>query len=106
MHTMVRNPLHLLQYIPDNLVYVTEEGNNQISIFDTSGTFLHCIDKIESRDQNLNSPCGTAVDKLNNICVSNFGNNRLVIYNITRVFPELFFHSNLIILCSIITIHT
>ena len=51
MHTMVRNPLHFLQYVPDNLVYVTEEGDNQISVFDTSGTFLHCIDKIESRDQ-------------------------------------------------------
>ena len=60
MHTMVRNPLHLLQYIPDNLIFVIEEGDNQISVFDTSGTFLYCIGKIESRDQNLNSPCGTA----------------------------------------------
>ena len=66
--------------INNNLVYVCEEGNDRVSVFDTKGTFLHCFGKRGSGEGEFNSPIGITTDTFGNLYVSDFGNNRLVVY--------------------------
>ena len=66
--------------INNNLVYVSEEGNDRVSVFDTKGTFLHCFGKRGSTEGEFYSPHGITTDTFGNLYVSDFGNNRLVVY--------------------------
>ena len=66
--------------INDNLVYVSEFGNDRVSVFDTKGTFLHCFGKRGSGEGEFYSPRGITTDIFNNLYVSDFDNNRLVVY--------------------------
>ena len=65
--------------IDNNLLYVSELGNNRISIFDTNGCFIHCFGKYGSGEGEFNSPFGITVDSLGNLYVSDTCNNRLVV---------------------------
>ena len=65
--------------IDNNLSYVSEFGNNRISIFDTNGCFIHCFGKSGSGEGEFNQPFGITVDSLGNLYVSDLGNNRLVV---------------------------
>ena len=65
--------------IDNNLLYVSEDNNNRISIFDTNGCFIHCFGKRGSREGEFISPCGITVDSLGNLYVSDLMNNRLVV---------------------------
>ena len=62
--------------INNNIVYVTEYNNNRVSIFNTTGTFLHCF----SKTGELHRPQGITMDKLDNLYVCDFSNNRIVVY--------------------------
>ena len=67
--------------INDNFVYVSECGNNRVSIFDINGKFLHCFGKRGSKEDTFCSPCGIAVDKLGyHLYVSDTDNDRIVVY--------------------------
>ena len=66
--------------INDNLVYVSEFGNDRVSVFDIKGTFLHCFGKRGSGEGEFYSPRGITTDIFNNLYVSDFDNNRLVVY--------------------------
>ena len=66
--------------IDNNLLYVSEHVNNRISIFDTNGCFIHCFGKSGSGEGEFNSPYGITVDSLGNLYVSDYGNNRLVVW--------------------------
>ena len=66
--------------INNNLVYVSEWDNHCVSVFDTKGTFLHCFGKRGSGEGEFKSPYGITTDTFGNLYVSDFGNNRLVVY--------------------------
>ena len=66
--------------INNNLVYVSEHGNDRVSVFDTKGTFLHCFGKRGSGEGEFKSPYGITTDTFGNLYVSDFYNNRLVVY--------------------------
>ena len=66
--------------INNNLVYVGEWGNHRVSVFDTKGTFLYCFGKRGSGEGEFQSPYGISTDTFGNLYVSDFGNNRLVLY--------------------------
>ena len=66
--------------INNNLVYVGEEGNSRVSVFDTNGTFLHFFGKRGSGEGEFQSPRNITTDTFGNLYVSDFGNNRLVVY--------------------------
>ena len=66
--------------IDNNIVYVSEAGNNRISIFRIDGTFLHCFGKKGSGEGEFNGPHGIAMDCLGNLYVSDSQNNRIVVY--------------------------
>ena len=62
-----------------NLVYVTELNNHRISIFNTSGQFIHCFSKYGTGEMEFNSPHGIVVDLLGNLYVSDSSNHRILI---------------------------
>ena len=65
--------------IDNNLLYVSEYGNNRISIFDTIRCFIHCFGKRGSGEGEFNRPYGITVDSLGNLYVSDYDNHRLVV---------------------------
>ena len=65
----------------DNLIFVTEEGNDRVSIFNTNGGFKHCFGKKGSGKVEFNQPMAIAVDSAGCLYVSDFYNNRLLVLN-------------------------
>ena len=65
--------------INNNLVYVSD-GNHRVSVFDTKGTFLHCFGEYGSGEGEFNHPYGITTDTFGKLYVSDFYNNRLVVY--------------------------
>ena len=63
----------------NNYVYVTEEGNNSVSIFTIEGDFIQRISHVGPRKEELNCPHGIAVDKIGNLYISDTGNNRIIV---------------------------
>ena len=66
--------------IDNDLVYVSEWENHRVSIFDTSGYFIHCFGKYGSGEGEFNGPCGITIDSLGNLYISDYFNNRLVVF--------------------------
>ena len=66
--------------INNNLVYVSEYVNHHVSVFDTKGNFLHCFGKYGSGEGEFDCPYGITTDTFGNLYVSDFINNRLVVY--------------------------
>ena len=60
-----------------NLIYVAEQGNQRISIFDTKGTFKHCFGG-EGGKIKFDQLKGVVVDSDGYLYVSDFYNNRLL----------------------------
>ncbi len=65
--------------INNDLVYVTESGNNRVSIFETNGTFLHRFGKKGSGEGEFKGPQGITIDTLSNLYVSETDNNRIAV---------------------------
>ena len=61
-------------------VYVSDDWQNTISVFDSSGNFLRKWGKTGSGDGELLRPAGLAVEKNGNIIVVDSGNNRLQVF--------------------------
>jgi DNA-binding beta-propeller fold protein YncE len=61
-------------------VYVSDDWQNTISVFDSSGNFVRKWGKAGSGDGELNRPAGLAVEKSGNIIVVDNGNNRLQVF--------------------------
>ena len=59
-----------------NLIYVTEQKNNRISVFNTNGDFITCIGK----NNDLKHPSGIAVDEQDRLFVCDTLNNRILVY--------------------------
>jgi DNA-binding beta-propeller fold protein YncE len=62
-------------------VYVTDEGNSRIVIFDSTGTFQGDFGSEGAASGEFNEPSGLAVGPTGNIYVADFGNNRVQIFN-------------------------
>ena len=60
------------------MVYVAERDNHHISVFTTDGVFIRHIGHRGSGE--FNNPYGITVDMLGNLYVSDYGNNRVVIF--------------------------
>ena len=69
--------------INNNIVYVTEEGNCRVSIFDTNGTFIQCFGKIAKVE--FSALRGIATDNLGNLYATDCGNNRIVVINFVEI---------------------
>ena len=68
--------------ISNNILYVTEAGNNRVSIFDTNGQFLHSFTGTTSGKE-FDYPRGIAIDTIDNLLyVSDTYNNRIVVYGL------------------------
>ncbi len=65
--------------IRNNILYVTEAGNNRVSIFDTNGQFLHSL---TTSGKKFSSPRGIAIDTIGNLYISDTYNNRIVVYGL------------------------
>jgi len=61
-------------------VYVSDEWNNTISVFDGSGKFLRKWGKTGSADGELLRPAGLACEKSGNLIVVDSGNSRLQVF--------------------------
>ena len=66
--------------IHNNLVYVTEDVINRVSILDSRGTRFHCFGKYGSGKGEFDSPRGLTTDRNGNLYVSDTMNNRIVIF--------------------------
>ena len=62
-------------------VYVSDEWNNNISVFDTKGKFIRKWGKSGSGDGELMRPAGLVCEKNGNLIVVDSGNNRLQVFS-------------------------
>jgi len=61
-------------------IYVVDQVNNRINIFDSDGDFLDRIgDQNDSEQIKFNSPHGITIDGHDNIYIADLGNNRIVV---------------------------
>src|SRR5205823_6487062 len=58
-------------------VYVSEDNNNRIQKFDSSGGFLAQWGSVGSGDYQFNSAAGVAADGSANVYVADYGNSRI-----------------------------
>jgi tripartite motif-containing protein 71 len=71
---------------PDGLIYVVEQWQNRVQVFDPSGAYRTTLGgNWGGGTGNLRNPGGVAVDSSNNVYVTDTNNNRLVKY--TRGVP-------------------
>ena len=61
-------------------MYVTEFGNNRVSVFTCEGEFLTSFGTFGNGPGQFNGPRGIAVDKNGVVYVSDTDNNRLQIF--------------------------
>jgi DNA-binding beta-propeller fold protein YncE len=62
-------------------VYVSDDWNNTISVFDSAGKFLRKWGKTGSGDGELLRPAGLVCEKNGNVIVVDSGNNRLQVFS-------------------------
>ena len=63
----------------DLLVYVCEKDNHRVSIFNTNGKFLRCFGEKGKGQGQFNNPVCIRINE-DKLCVSDYGNKRLVIF--------------------------
>ena len=61
-------------------MYITEWANHRVSVFQTSGEFVHSFGTEGSGRGELNSPYGLAVDKDGFVFVCDSNNNRIQVF--------------------------
>ena len=61
-------------------MYVTEYGNNHVTVFRTSGEFVHSFGKEGSDKGDLGSPWGIAIDQDGFVFVCDYGNSRIQVF--------------------------
>ena len=69
-------------------VYVSDEWNNTISVFDSKGKFLRKWGTTGSGDGELLRPAGLVCEKNGNLIVVDSGNNRLQVFSRRRQVPR------------------
>ena len=62
------------------LVYVSEEGNDRISVFTSDGVFVHSFGKEGSNIDQFNTPKGIIFNKEGFLYVCDRVNKRVVVY--------------------------
>ena len=62
-------------------IYVTDQNNNRVEIFDSKGNFLSEFGTFGSGDGQFADPLGIAVDKSGNIYVVDQNNERVEIFS-------------------------
>ena len=58
-------------------LFITDEANHRITVFDSSGTFLNKWGNFGTEDGQLNGPAGIAIDSDDNVYVVDQHNNRV-----------------------------
>jgi sugar lactone lactonase YvrE len=66
---------------PEGDVYVADEGNSRVSVFDTSGQFLRSFGSIGAGAGNLEFPYAVAVSPNGTVYVADTNNYRLSVFN-------------------------
>ena len=61
-------------------MYVSENTNNHVSVFHTSGEFVHSFGKEGSGRGDLNNPYGIAINQDGFVFVCDEGNNRIQVF--------------------------
>ena len=75
-----RYPFHCVQV---NKYFVVSDGfAHAIKVFDQEGTFLYQFGKTGDGDQGLNNPRCLAVDKVGQLLVCDYGNNRIQVFEL------------------------
>src|SRR2546422_9757840 len=62
-------------------IYVVDQNNNRVEIFDSNGNFVSELGTFGSGDGQINDPTRIAVDKSGNIYVTDKNNDRVEIFN-------------------------
>ena len=60
-----------------HVVYVIEEGNCRISMFNTDGSFIDCF---RSAEGEFNGPSCIAVNDSDNLFISDTNNDRIIVF--------------------------
>ena len=66
--------------VREDYVYVTECCNHRVSMFCTSGEFVHSFGEEESDRSELKDPFGIAIDQDGFVFVCENGNNRIQVF--------------------------
>ena len=66
--------------VSGDYVYVTEYYNNRVSVFLTSGEFVHSFGEERSGRGELKDPYGIAIDRDGFVFVCDIGNNRIQVF--------------------------
>jgi hypothetical protein len=64
----------------DGHIFISEGGNNRISVFAGNGTFLYHIIGNTADDSNLNAPWGLAIDQCGNIHVADTNTSKIKVF--------------------------
>lgn len=65
----------------NDLLYVTESSpNHRVSIFTTSGEFIHCFGEEGNEEGQFNQPKEISFDKYGYLYVCDYCNSRVVVY--------------------------
>jgi DNA-binding beta-propeller fold protein YncE len=59
---------------------VTEYGNHRISVFKTTGEFVHCFCTYGNKKGELCYPVGVAIDRDGFVYICDQGNNRIQVF--------------------------
>lgn len=80
------NPSGLVYNPANGFLYVSEIGNDRISVFSTVGTYQFQFASIGSGDGQLNNPYVLGIDSNSNVYAADATNNRVVKFDPTGVF--------------------
>jgi DNA-binding beta-propeller fold protein YncE len=71
---------------PNGNVYVTDQGNSRVQVFDPSGVYLFSWGVIGPAPGQLNGPTGIAISPGGEVFVSDTGNNRVEVFDLSGNF--------------------
>jgi len=69
-----------LAFDRDDILYVSDSGNNRIQVFDNDGKFLSTWGGSGDGDGQFSSPTGLTVGRGNNVYVADTGNHRIQVF--------------------------
>jgi sugar lactone lactonase YvrE len=75
---------------PTGLVYVTDQGNDRVEIFNSAGVFQSTFGSLGSSNGEFNGPASLAVSSTGLVYVPDFSNNRVEIFTANGVFESSF----------------
>ena len=72
----------------DGRIYVTEHGNNRVSVFEACGSFVRTIPGSTDQQNHLKQPYGLTFDHHGNLHVASYGTYSIVVYTPEGQFVE------------------